>query len=108
MTIRKKSIQNLLKARDYELGILYDQLEIIDIEDKLTEFSTEKNPTTTFATCIAKGEEKSVCIVLNSLSKDFMIDEFGEDDKNWLNRKVKLEIRCDETTLNTKSFVLTK
>ena len=45
MTIRKKSIQNLLKARDYELGILYDQLEIIDIEDKLTEFSTEKNPT---------------------------------------------------------------
>lgn len=94
---QKNELSHTLKASDFKKPVKGVISKIEDIDTKYGE--------KTILTFTVEGDEKPYSVFLNADSQNNLIDAFGDDDENWLNKPIEIKKEKDETFEKDKLVV---
>jgi hypothetical protein len=101
MTKRTKSeMLDTLKADDEDIILNLGDMQIISIKDIDTKYGEK-----TVITLEEVNSDKKVQVFVNAVSMNNLIDAYGEEDKKYIGKNVKLTIEIDEK-FNKKMIVI--
>lgn len=97
-TRRKREIYETLKVVDFKKPIKATVSALIDVETRygdktIMQFTTPES-------------EEPMQMFLNAPSQNDLIDAFGEEDEEWIGRKVVIGVEKSERTLNQNALVV--
>ena len=99
---KKNEISPSLKARDYKVGeIPIDEGRIVSIKDIETKYGDRS-----VITVDTTGGSKD--IFLNDFSLNLLIDKFGDEDEDWIGKKITTKVEEDKTFKNRMIIVYPK
>lgn len=95
--VKRQKFENarLLRAKEYEDGQTVIETGFIkSVKDVHTKFN-EDEENSTKATISDEKTGETVAVFLNASSMNNLIDAFGDDDKEWINKAVRVVCNTD-------------